>query len=343
MRITLVVASGPGAGRKVNLGAGQEIRIGRTEWADFALSGDGQMSDVHFVLQTDNVACYIQDLGSSNGTHVNGQPLTAKTALTDGDEILAGETRFTVRTEGDTPSRASVPAVEPVAAGIVAVRSRAALAQAAGEKGPLTYTVETCTSGLTLCRGLVEQIQPQDLATLLCQISPVYLIVDFKNLGAPPPEALESPDYLFDWFEPAVAAQVSPVVLGQADLLEWPSLVETGWGSDAVICLYSKQDKPTLLEHLRHVIRAKPKRGDISGGMVGYCWPGVMSMLLAHNTPEYIQHLLAGIDSVFVEMPDLPETWQLYGSSQITDVLDQLGFVHEPPEEADREDSENQE
>ena len=78
MRITLVVASGARAGRKIGIGAGQEIRIGRTEWADFAVSGDGQMSDVHFMLKTDNVACYIQDVGSSNGTFVNGQPVVAK-------------------------------------------------------------------------------------------------------------------------------------------------------------------------------------------------------------------------------------------------------------------------
>jgi hypothetical protein len=320
------------------MGANQEIRIGRTEWADFSIGGDGQMSGVHFMLQTDSFACYILDLGSSNGTFVNGQPIAAKTTLTDGDQILAGATQFTVRTEGDSPSRASVPASERVAGGSVA-----ALALAARAKGGLTYTAETCASGLTLCRGRIEQIQPQDLAALLGQVTPVYLIVDFKNLGVPPPEALESPDYLFDWFEPVVAAQVSPVVLAQADYLEWPSLVETGWGCDAVVCLFSEQDKAAVFEHLRRAVRVKPRGKGANGSIIGYCWPGVMAMLLSHDQSDFVGKLLSQIDAVLVELPDLPETWQLFGSSRITDVLDRLGFVQEPPEKADREDSENQE
>jgi hypothetical protein len=52
----------------------------------------------------------------------------------------------------------------------------------------------------------------------------------------------------------------------------------------------------------------------------------VLSSLLSHQTPSFVQQLLTGIDAVLVETPDLPETWQLFGTGQILELLDQLGF-----------------
>ncbi len=188
------------------------------------------------------------------------------------------------------------------------------------------YTVEKCDSGLTLCRGTVAEIPPAELAVQLCEALPAYLIVDFQHLGAPPPPELASPNYLFDWLDPAAAAIASPVVIGQDDLLTWPALVEQGWGNDAVICLYSKQEKGALLDHLRRACHARGRPGAQGGALLGYCWPSVLPMLLAHSSPRFVVDLLAGIDAVLVELPDLPETWQVYGSGQVVTLLEQLGF-----------------
>lgn len=356
MRVLLEVSSGADAGRKVRLAVGHELRIGRTEWADFSVPGDGQMSGVHFSLEFDDLACRVQDLNSSNGTFVNGQRIGAATALNNGDEILAGQTRFVVRVEVGESTAAVLPTAEIPGLGIGAVEpfpatggppppapqanaapgaevfpAAATPLEAAGQP---TYTSEKCSSGLTLCRGEVAEIAPEDLATRLCQAMPLYLIVDFNNLGSPPPEDIGSPDYLFDWLDDDTAALVSPIVLSQTDFLGWPDLVKQGWGADSVVCLCSKLEKPALLGHLRRVIRAKPNRDDMKGGIIGFCWPGVMSMLLGHNTPAFVQRLLAGIDAVLVEFPDLPETWQLYGDEQVCGTLDQLGFVHKPSQKA---------
>jgi hypothetical protein len=163
---------------------------------------------------------------------------------------------------------------------------------------------------------------------------PVYLIVDFRNLGSPPPEQIVTPQYLFDWLDPVAAPLASPVVVGQDDLLDWPNLIRQAWGKDAVICLFSRQEKPALLEHLRRSLRAKPKREDMSGGMLGFCWPSVMAMLLAHGPPALVRQLLAGIDAVLVELPDLPETWQVYGEAGVADLLAQAGLSREPAEQS---------
>jgi hypothetical protein len=180
---------------------------------------------------------------------------------------------------------------------------------------------------LAVCRGSAGEIRPTDLANLLSLKIPLHLIVDPRKAGGQPIEPAAAVDYLFNWIPPETAALASPLVVSAERFGDWPALVEQGWGNDAVICLFSRYDKPSLLEHLRHCLRAKPKQTDLSAGIVGYCWPGVMSMLLAHGMHGFVGSFFTGIDAVLLELPDLPEVWQLYGQSAITKMVDELGFV----------------
>ena len=121
MRIIIQVSSGPAAGKRILLGAGHSVTIGRTEWADHAFPQDGRMSGTHFALETDSAACYVRDMGSTNGTFVGGRRIGDRVALRHGDEILAGETRFQVQIEGAAGEGANPGAAQlgaaPVAAG----------------------------------------------------------------------------------------------------------------------------------------------------------------------------------------------------------------------------------
>lgn len=331
MRVILEIISGSTAGRKVRLTAAQELRVGRTEWADFAVPQDSLMSGVHFALQSDFSGCYLTDLGSSNGTLVNGQPVTGRTLLRAGDEILAGETRFAVTI--DEESRTPGAPGEPARSGSVGRQ----LAGEAGSPAPpkdVRFSVEACSSGLTLCRGNVEQLPPDELAGLIGRQSPIYLMVDFRKLGGPPPGDAAQRLYLFSWLPPEAAAAASPVVLAGPDTSEWRPLIAQGWGNDAVVCLFSHQDKTAVVEHLRDAVRVKGKKGDSSGGVLGICWPSVLAMLLAHGPPALVRRLLSGIDAVLVELPDLPDTWQVYGESAVTQLLEKSGLRPEDGEPA---------
>ena len=64
--------------------------------------------------------------------------------------------------------------------------------------------------------------------------------------------------------------------------------------------------------------------------MLGFCWPSVMSMLLGHGATPLVRQLLTGIDAVLVELPDLPESWQVYGEARIADLLAEVGFSRKP-------------
>lgn len=325
MRVILEVLSGPLAGRKLRLGVGQELRIGRTEWADFSIPSDGRMSSTHFALEADQRGCYLQDLGSSNGTTVNGQPVTERIALDDGDEIMAGDTRFRIRLEREEgerevpqrPARPPRPQVEP---------GPASAAPRPPARGKASYTLERCDSGLSLCRGSVEEIHPADMAVLLSQKLPIYLIADFRKID-PTPQPPEKPEYLFDWLDPLAAPLVSPMIVSGEDYADWPGLIREGWGNDAVVGLFSKLPRQALVEHLRRAVRAKGKRDDQIAGMIGFCWPSVMALLLSHQSPRFVTELLAGIDAVLVELPDLPETWQLFGGATLVETLDRIGLM----------------
>ncbi len=335
-RVVVEITSGPATGRKMRLGSGQELRVGRTEWADFSVTDDAKMSAVHFAVRTEGPACYLADLGSSNGTFVNGQPAGDRTPLADGDEVLAGETHFVVRVESDPggptvpPSTASPPQAHVAAPNPAAAATPAALPPQVKAR----FTVETCPSGLTLCRGSIEELGPGKLAARIGERLPPTLIVDFRKMGSPPPADLAERNHLFAWLDPRAAEIASPLVIAASETGQWQQLLDGGWGNDSVVCFFSRTDRAALVEHFRRVARVKGPGGDRGGGVLGYCWPSVMAMLLAHGQTTMVRTLLAGIDAVLVELPDLPETWQVYGANSVVGVLEGLGLLREAAEPA---------
>jgi pSer/pThr/pTyr-binding forkhead associated (FHA) protein len=124
MRVLLTVDSGPFEGRKILLQPGQSLKIGRTEWADFAVPHDAHMSGLHFAVRCEQADCTLEDLRSTNGTQVNGQPIK-QTTLQDGDMVRAGRTQFRVQieqpemaaaTENESPLAESPSTKSPVGA-----------------------------------------------------------------------------------------------------------------------------------------------------------------------------------------------------------------------------------
>lgn len=85
----LVIKQGEGVGRDMVLGGGVVV-VGRGPGADFTIQ-DTLASRQHFrVLQEDGVY-WVEDLGSTNGTLVNGRR-TQRVQLMDGDLVQAGST-----------------------------------------------------------------------------------------------------------------------------------------------------------------------------------------------------------------------------------------------------------
>lgn len=95
----LVISSGPGEGRRIILRRGK-MTIGRatahSENWDIALQDRG-VSRPHARVEGSDGIFTLSDLGSANGTIVNGQTIDAAVTLKDGDVILIGETTLIYR------------------------------------------------------------------------------------------------------------------------------------------------------------------------------------------------------------------------------------------------------
>ncbi len=70
---------------------GVRVSLGRAAFNTISFPGDMNVSRRHAVIQEVVGTFYVADLGSRNGTVVNGRPITAPMALSDGDVIVVGE------------------------------------------------------------------------------------------------------------------------------------------------------------------------------------------------------------------------------------------------------------
>lgn len=81
----LVGKEGPYSGERWVLRQG-ETTLGRADDADIHFD-DRRISSRHARITFSAGAYYLEDLGSKNGTFVNGNPVTTPTLLVDGDEV----------------------------------------------------------------------------------------------------------------------------------------------------------------------------------------------------------------------------------------------------------------
>ena len=72
----------------------QDVTFGRSDACDIILEGDAYASSRHAAVFVRNGGRYVRDLGSTNGTHVDGQQIVAEHRLHPGDEVRVGETEL---------------------------------------------------------------------------------------------------------------------------------------------------------------------------------------------------------------------------------------------------------
>jgi pSer/pThr/pTyr-binding forkhead associated (FHA) protein len=77
-----------------------EVYIGRDQKKCKIILDDNEVSGRHAVIKKEGSNLVLEDLGSSNGTILNGERIN-KAELTNGDEFLIGSTSFTVMVKSD--------------------------------------------------------------------------------------------------------------------------------------------------------------------------------------------------------------------------------------------------
>jgi len=91
------VVSGPEPGRVYKLRLGAKTVIGRDSCCEVVLLDDNEISGRHCELTRNGTRIEVADLGSMNGTLLNGARVVARQRIEDGDLIRVGRTEFRVR------------------------------------------------------------------------------------------------------------------------------------------------------------------------------------------------------------------------------------------------------
>jgi hypothetical protein len=110
----LRITGGPAAGSQLDIG--QELQIGRSAGGEGRLGDDPEISRQHARLSRNPQGqLVVEDLGSTNGTYVNGQRIAGPTTLNPGDTVQMG--RSTLSVEGAAGGQATAIGAVPVGAG----------------------------------------------------------------------------------------------------------------------------------------------------------------------------------------------------------------------------------
>src|SRR3954468_17000156 len=109
--LILEIVEGPDAGRQVPLET--VVDIGREPSLPLHLDQDHQASRRHARITAQGGRAIVEDLGSTNGTYVNEQPIHSPRILTPGDRVRTGLTVLELRSAQQVQDRPSAVQVRP--------------------------------------------------------------------------------------------------------------------------------------------------------------------------------------------------------------------------------------
>ena len=92
----LAVEKGPKELRGVSMAVRGPVIVGRSSGADIVI-GASYVSARHARFSIMGQNLFVEDLGSTNGTTVNGQPITDPVALRNNDVVTVGDVSIRVR------------------------------------------------------------------------------------------------------------------------------------------------------------------------------------------------------------------------------------------------------
>ena len=168
-RASLIVTRGNATGTEIPVD--DELVIGRAAAGDGALGGDPRLSRRHARVALMDGELVVEDLGSTNGTRVNGAPIAGRQALRDRDEIGVGQTTLRVRLAVEPADAAPrpdlMPPTEPQPA-------------AAGSAGPAAPTPRD--------GGMAPPIEQRGSPSAIGRIPP-----EIQAAGTPPAAAPRGP------------------------------------------------------------------------------------------------------------------------------------------------------
>ena len=275
MRLSLEIEPGSVVPRSVPIEAGMELRVGRMAPAHVILN-DATVSRQHFEISYDGRTARIRDLGSTHGTTVNGQPVTAA-IIRDGDTIKAGMSTLRVRLVREDVRLAPAPDADP----------------------PEAPPIGMGTADMPV---MAMSLHDQVIRTLRAQKGTLYAILDAARHPLVLARVLqykEERQSLYEGTKGDKLMAFAPylVILPKnSDFLE--TLVKEGWGKSWGVYLTSDRPFAEVRKHLRHFLMV-----DLAGEQVYFRFydPRVLRVFLPTCTPKEAIDFLGPIQRYLLE------------------------------------------
>lgn len=175
MTPALVFTEGPLSGRRVEVDG--ELVVGRED-AGLTIE-DEEISRRHAVIRSGDGGIEVEDLGSTNGTYVNGTRIEGPTRLAGGDTVKLGKSVLQVEAARAAATvAAAVPPAPPSPASVPA----AAAAAPAGRSAPAAAFGAYAVPTVKRSRGIASrQLGPQLLSFAIVAATAVALVLYFAQ------------------------------------------------------------------------------------------------------------------------------------------------------------------
>ena len=276
MVVFLEAVSGPILGRRIEVRGGSIVRIGRTGKSDYSIAEDGYLSGQHFSVECDGTQCRIRDLGSSNGTFVNGSRITEQ-VVQEGDSVVAGGSTFCVHVD-QLPEITGVGMVRAATAPTPVAVATKVISDAGRQQGGYT-PAET---------ALLEALYaPGEEVFAVVDASRDSRIPAFLDAGGEPYTALDEnvPAY---------------VVALPADSRLLHVLIKDGWGRGWGFYGTSRASLETIQTHFTSFVRVRTPSGS---AMTFRFWdPRVLRAMVPAMPPEEADLFFGPCERIMVEV-----------------------------------------
>jgi eukaryotic-like serine/threonine-protein kinase len=166
MQVNLRVLAGPYRGRVFHFNQPDTFLIGRTSDSHLCLPDDRFFSRHHCLLEINPPRCFLRDLGSTNGTFVNGHRVK-EVFLNNGDQIQGGETILLVDVGADQSGAANNTELlsQPTIVMVSCLNcGRREQAQASSPDEHLTFLCEDCREEL---KNAPQSVPGYDMVRIL--------------------------------------------------------------------------------------------------------------------------------------------------------------------------------
>lgn len=268
----LRIISGPLAGQTARIPGDRPLLVGRAPESDLSITGDGELSALHFSVEHHEGSYLLRDLGSRNGTLVNRERIR-EAPLREGDEIRAGATLFVV------------------------VR-REATRCAPTEPAPPSRRSRKTASGAPFTAAARRRLRQER--------SPLFVVLDAARdprirmlLG----DADERTASLYTGFQGEILADVGPTLVQlshESTLLD--ALVDSGWGDSWGVFLTSRSPFNEVRRHLRRFLLVENGTGKQQ--YFRFYDPRVLRNFLPTCGPQKVEALFQEVESFAMEAED---------------------------------------